>query len=310
MSYDILVYGPVFCDLIFTGLPGMPVLGQEIYADGLTVSAGGSAIVAAGLSRLGARTGLIADLGDDPHGRVVWDLLGELGLDRSLMEQRPGAQSRMTVALSFPQDRAFITRCQPTETPPDLEQILRKHSTRHIHLCSFHTAYDLPNAPKIAHAAGATISLDPGWDEQALVDPHLASVIYELDLFMPSRAELCQVAQTGDLDEAASRVLVKMRYGELVVKDGPNGAIAFWLTDRGDINRLQVPSLTVTPLETTGAGDAFDAGYLYAQLQGLDRKTCMQYGVVCGALATTAVGGPSALPTLEEVEKWRLKLPS
>ena len=64
MKYDVLIYGPLFCDLIFTGLPAMPVLGTELFAEDLTIAIGGSAIVAAGLHRLGARVGLIADARD------------------------------------------------------------------------------------------------------------------------------------------------------------------------------------------------------------------------------------------------------
>ena len=56
MLYDVLVYGPIFCDLVFTGLPGMPALGTEQYADDLTIAIGGSAIVAAGLHRLGRKS--------------------------------------------------------------------------------------------------------------------------------------------------------------------------------------------------------------------------------------------------------------
>ncbi len=81
MTYDILVYGPIFCDLIFTGLPTMPTLGTELFADELTVTIGGSAIVAAGLHKLGARTGLIADLGNDPLSDVVRRLMDDLGVD-------------------------------------------------------------------------------------------------------------------------------------------------------------------------------------------------------------------------------------
>ena len=118
MTYDVLVYGPLFCDLIFTGLPGLPVLGTELFADDFTLTVGGSAIVAAGLHRLGARVGLIAELGTDYLSRVMREILDDLGLDRSLIREHGHPLPQVTVALSFPQDRAFVTRFRRPQTAP------------------------------------------------------------------------------------------------------------------------------------------------------------------------------------------------
>ncbi|MEZ4719325.1 MAG: hypothetical protein R2851_25035 [Caldilineaceae bacterium] len=87
-AYDVLVYGPVFCDIIFTDLPSLPVLGTEIFAGDLTATVGGSAIVAAGLHRL-ARVGLIADLGADPFSAIIRSVLDDIGLERTLIREHP-----------------------------------------------------------------------------------------------------------------------------------------------------------------------------------------------------------------------------
>ena len=151
----------------------MPELGKEIFAGDLIISPGGSAIVAIGLHRLGAKVGLIADLGSDPLSKLIWEQLGDLGLDRSLITQHPYPLPQVTVALSFPEDRAFVTRFQRPEKYPNLKSILQANPTKHLHLCSFLTALDAPEYPQIAHAAGATISMDPGWDEIALQNTKL-----------------------------------------------------------------------------------------------------------------------------------------
>lgn len=307
MSYDVLVYGPIFCDLIFTDLSGMPELGKELFAGDLTLALGGSAIVATGLHRLGARVGLIADLGDDPFSRVTAQLLEEMGLDCSLIRRHPHPLPQLTVALSFPKDRAFITRFKQPETPPDLATVLQARPTKHLHVCSYLAALETPDACQIAHATGATISMDPGWDEQSLLDPRLSAMIANLDVFLPSHSELCHIAQNEDANQAARQILNIMPHGMIVMKNGQEGAESYSHHER---DCMQMPAIPVTAVDTTGAGDAFDAGFLYAYTKGNPLKNCMRVGAVCGGLTTTAKGGATATPTLKEMEKWLSKLQS
>jgi len=306
MTYDVLVYGPLFCDLIFTGLPGLPTLGEEQFADDLTIAIGGSAIVAAGLHRLGARVGLIAELGSDPLSQIARQLLDEIGLDRTLIREHPHPLVQTTVALSFPQDRAFITRFQRPATPPDLPALLRAHPARHLHVSSFLAVFETPDAARIAHDAGLTVSMDPGWDDAALRDPRLHAMIPQLDIFLPSRGELCAIAGTQNTARAALDWMPQTPGGMIIMKDGPRGSIAYLQSGAA----LTQPAIPVTPVDTTGAGDAFDAGFLHAFIQQRPLTDCLRLGSICGGLATTAPGGAVALPTFTEVEQWLSKLPS
>lgn len=305
MSYDILVYGPLFCDLVFAELPSMPLLGTEIYAQDFAVAVGGSAIVAAALHRLGLRVGLIAELGNDPMSRLTETLLDDLGLDLRLIRRHAHPLPQVTAALTFPQDRAFITRFVQPDTPPDLAAILRDNPAKHLHISSFLAAFETPDAAQVAHAVGMTASMDPGWDEAALRDPRLHNMIAELDVFLPNRSELCWAMEHDDAAQALARAEAMMPRGLVVMKDGRDGAVA-----RGRDVSERAPVLPVTPVDTTGAGDAFDAGFLYGFIQQMPLQTCLRYGGVCGALATTALGGATAVPTLQEAQSWLSKLPS
>lgn len=298
-EYDVLVYGPTFCDIIFTGIPGMPQLGRELFANDLTLSLGGSAIIASGLRQLGLQVGLIADLGSDPFSRMVWELLEEKRIDRSLIRQHQGALKQVTVALSYPEDRAFVTRFEQPKTPLNLEDILRDNTARHLHICSFLAAVNNPYAPEIAHAAHMTVSGDFGWDEAALRDPKLKRVLAELDIFLPSKSELLQIAGINEGIQAAHKVFSMMKVGWLVVKDGAYGAYGYSSTEK-----VHVPAIPIQPFETTGAGDAFDAGFIYAYLHKEPLKICMQYGAICGGLTTTLPGGTNGFPTIEELTSW------
>lgn len=301
--YDVLVYGPLFSDFIFTDLPSMPELGTEIYAGDFTMTVGGSAIVAAGLHRLGAKVGLIADLGNDPLSRLTLQLIEEIGFDTSLIRQHPHPLTQLTVALSFSHDRSFVTRFERPKHPPDLAEILKANPTKHIHVCSFLAVFDTPDACEIAHASGATISMDPGWDEQALHDVRVHDMLADLDFFLPSRSELCHMMKESDMEKALDKVVNQMSTGQVVMKNGADGAIV-----RGKNSSGRVPALPVTPIDTTGAGDAFDAGFLYALTQNYLIQDCMRYGSICGSLTTTVIGGATGTPTLEDVQKWLPKL--
>lgn len=305
MSYDILVYGPMFCDLIFTDLPSMPELGTEIFAGDFTIALGGSAIVAVGLLRLGVKVGLIADLGTDPLSHLMRHMLDDFGLDRTLIREHPYPLPQVTVGLSFPQDRAFVTRFQKPERNADLAALLQKYPARHLHLSSFMGTLDTPDIAGIAHRAGLTVSFDPGWDEAALRDPRLLALIADLDVFLPSRSELCYIAQTDNIETALAATAARMNNGLIVLKQGADGATA-----HNHSQRLSVPALPVTPVDTTGAGDSFDAGFLFRYVQGDTLDNCLAYGAVCGALSTTKPGGATAAPTYEEIQQWLSKLPS
>lgn len=307
MKYDVLVYGPMFCDLVFTGLQGMPELGREHYATDLTLAPGGSAIAAVGMQRLGVRVGLIADLGNDPLSGVLWDMLEDFNLDRNLIRRLDQPLHQITVALSFPEDRTFITRFEHPETRVDLQSILEKNPGKHLHVGSFLAVMRQPAVCRIAHSAGMTVSLDPGWDEKALRDPTFLEAAADVDYFLPSRSELCWMAEECEPEKAAARLLRSMKKGAVVMKNGPEGATT-WEKDR--IGAVHVPSLPVQAVDTTGAGDAFDAGFIAALIQGRTLEDCMQHGVVCGSLAVTGKGGLASLPYKEELEEWVSRLQS
>lgn len=304
MDYDILVQGPIFCDLIFTDLPSMPVLGTEIFSGDFTVTVGGSAIVAVGLQRLGANVGLIADIGNDPLSKLLKTLLQDMDVDTTLIREHPYPLPQVTAALSFPHDRAFVTRFVKPENPVDLAELLSEHTAKHIHLSSFLGALEITDACRIAHKAGLTVSMDPGWDEDALRDPRLHEMITELDVFLPSQSELCYIADNEDVEQALSQIFATMNDGMIVLKRGKEGAMAY-----GDDLRVTVPALPVTPIDTTGAGDSFDAGFLFRYIQDAPLTDCLKYGAICGALSTTKAGGATSAPTHEEVKQWLSKLP-
>ncbi len=303
---EVLVVGPAYCDLVFAGLAALPELGTERFAGGFLVAAGGSAITAIALRRLGRRVGLLADVGTDPHGEVVRAALRAEGVETAWLRTGPGATTPVTAVLSTPADRAFATWLPPAGPPPDLAAALEASSARHLHVAGFPAALALREPVTTAHAHGATVSFDPGWDAEALGDPRVQRLAHDSDVLLPNRREALALAGLADTSEddadAAARALRRLAAARpstvTVVKDGPRGALG-----ADPHERASVPSPAVEAVDPTGAGDVFDAGFLDAWLEGAPLADCLRRGVACGARAVTAHGGASAAPTRDQLER-------
>jgi sugar/nucleoside kinase (ribokinase family) len=213
----------------------------------------------------------------------------------------PDGATPVTAVLSTASDRAFVTYLPPAAAaePPDVAALLRSTGARHLHVAGFPSAMAAPDVVAVAHAEGATVSFDPGWDERALADPRVRQVAMTADLLLPNRLEAALLTSLADADAATSlRALAALRPGRTtVVKDGADGA--WGADDRGVVH---VPAPAVAAVDPTGAGDVFDAGFLDAWWGSAALADCLARGAACGALATTAYGGATAAPTRAALE--------
>jgi hypothetical protein len=300
---EVLVCGPAYCDMLFAGLEALPALGTERFAQGFLITAGGSAITAVALRRLGRRTALLADVGADAHGEVVRRVLSDEGVETRWLRARRDAPTPVTAVLSTPGDRAFVTYLAPDAEPPDFAEALAATGAGHVHVGGFPAALRIPHLVDVARGQGATVSFDPGWDERALDHPRVREVASRCDVLLPSRNEALRLADLADDGPDAARrsatALARLRPEAVtVVKDGARGA---W--GAGPDARVHVAPPPVTPHDPTGAGDAFDAGFLDAWLAGRSLADCLRRGAVCGARAVTARGGATAAPTAAELSR-------
>lgn len=282
----VLCTGRLYCDLVFSGVEAMPRPGTEVYARGLSVTAGGGAyITAAWLAAQGRPVSLAAER---PAGAFGAALAGELevsGIDLSAMcEPAPGTDPQVTVAMVTGGDRAFLTRRAGAAVPPALQGAALPARWQHLHIGELATLAEHPDLIRAARAAGMTVSLDCSWDAAVLARPELPRLTEGLDILLPNRMEAEALAAHAPLTAYARCV---------VVKDGPNGAEALC-----DGRRLHFPAQAVEVVDTIGAGDAFNAGFLHAWLEGRDLSVCLAEGVRVASCAVGRVGGAGALPRL------------
>jgi sugar/nucleoside kinase (ribokinase family) len=296
---DLLVLGDANPDLLMRG-DVVPAFGQaEQVVEGARVVVGGSgAITACGAARLGVRTAFVGVVGDDIFGRFMLDALAEHGVDTSGCIVTPDAPTGVSVVLSRGDDRAILTSTGAmTSLRADAVDAALLARARHVHVSSYfllgELAAGLPSLFERAHAAGATTSIDPNWDPSGGWDGGLLELLRATDVFLPNSAEARALTGVDDVDVAA-QVLAE-RGGVVAVKFGQGGGIAI----SGDeaVRSESVPSDVV---DTTGAGDSFDAGFLAGRLEGWSLDRCLSLAVACGSLSTRAVGGTDAQPTLEQ----------
>jgi sugar/nucleoside kinase (ribokinase family) len=298
--FDLLVLGDANPDLVMTG-DIEPAFGQaERLVDEARLTVGGSgAIVAAGAARLGLRVGFCGVVGDDPFGRFLRDELERRGVDVGGLVVDADRATGVTVVLARPEDRAILTYVGAiADLRTDLIDPARLERTRHVHVSSYflqeQVAPVLPSLFERARARGATTSVDPNWDPSERWDGGLRNLLGHTDVFLPNATEATRIAGEPELDDAV--LWLAERAGVVVAKAGAEGAVAA----HGE-HLIRAAAPTVEALDTTGAGDAFDAGYLASMLADDPLERSLAIANACGALSTRALGGVEAQPTMDEV---------
>ncbi|MDV7144014.1 carbohydrate kinase family protein [Tropicimonas sp. TH_r6] len=280
----VLCVGRLYCDLIFTDLPRMPTMGTEIYAGGFGVHAGGGAfITAAHLAALGHGSALSAMLPPQPFVEIVSDDLQKAGIDLQLCRtSQAGHDPQVTVALVGQGDRAFVTRRTGPACPPLQASDLLGIGATHVHIGELATLIERPDLVDIARSAGATISLDCSWDD-SLAAAEIADALAKVDLFLPNDTEMKHLLEIG---------VPQSQFPLTVIKQGAAGSTAVLGGER-----IHEPAESVRVVDTTGAGDAFNAGFMSAWLANETLRACLVFGNAQGAKAVSQRGGyhgPSA----------------
>jgi sugar/nucleoside kinase (ribokinase family) len=301
---DLLVVGDVNADLVLRGGNLVPAFGQrEQLVDHAELVLGGSGgIVAAGAARLGLRVAIAGCVGDDALGRAMLAALD--GVDVSAV--RMGAEpTGVSVGLARPGDRAVLTALGA------LAEFRAEHvpeallaSARWVHVTSPFLQPGLDVAAVAARAAG-TASLDPGWDPYERWE-----LAWEgFDVLLPNAQEAQRLSGEDDVEAAARWLAAKGP--TVVVKRGADGALAVGggadrpvPSEAGDRDVVRVAAPAVDPVDATGAGDSFDAGFLAARLAGEALAGALALGCACGALSTRAAGGTAGQPTLAEARSF------
>ncbi len=287
---DIVIAGEINLDLILYGLPCEMPTERELLASGFQMTLGSSsAILAHNLAVLGTKAGFITRTGPDELGKLALARLAESGADVSRSRGNAAHATGVTVLLPHGRQRHILTYAGATAdlTVADLD-IDYLQSARHFHLSSLFLQRGLweglPALFRALKAAGLTLSLDTNDDPEDQWGGVLDELLDLVDILLPNDAELCRIARRDTLDEALAALAPRIPC--IAVKCGARGSIAQIGKER--VTAAPVP---VVPVDTIGAGDSFNSGFLYAWLRGLPPETCVRAGNITGALSTLRSGG-------------------
>lgn len=301
IPFDILVAGEINPDLILAGdvKPEFNQVEKLIDSAALTIGSS-SAIFSCGAARLDLKIAFIGVCGKDVFGRFMLDEMQKRNVDVSNVIVRDG-QTGLSVILSTGTDRAILTHMglisalQASDIP---DALLRQ--TRHLHVASYFLQTNLqPSLPDLfrrARELGLTTSLDTNYDpsEKWIGFDELLSVT---NVFLPNEKEAKSLSEKMDIDLAAEEL--GGRVDMLAIKLGPDGALGVSAS-----KKVRVTSIPVKVMDTVGAGDSFNAGFLYGYLHKWDLEKALRLACICGALSTQKAGGTEAQPTLDEAMKY------
>lgn len=298
-QFDIVVAGELNADLVLSG-DVTPQFGQveKLIDDASLVLGSSSAIFACGAARLGLRVAFIGKVGDDALGRFCIEQLQKRNVNTTGVIVQPDLKTGLSVIFNKTSDRAILTYSGSIRElhMSDIDMQLVR-SARHLHIGSYymldHLRPDVPALFDAAHTAGLTISIDTNYDPTEHWQGGIHDALRKVDVFLPNDTELTQIAKANDVDAALKAVSTVVPL--TAVKLGKAGAKA---QRGGDV--FTAGSISVDVVDTVGAGDSFDAGFIYGYLAGWEVAKSLRMGCVCGALSTRSAGGTAAQATLDE----------
>ena len=301
-TFDILVAGEINPDLILTDPNLEPKFGQaEILVQDAVLTPGSSSVIfACGAARLGLKVAFIGVCGDDVFGRFMLAAMEARGVDISNVIIDPDRKTGFTVILNRVIDRGMLTHLGAIDalTAHDISDDLLAQA-RHLHIASYFLQTklqaDIPGLFERARNLGLTTSLDTNWDpSEQWTGVH--DLLPLTDVFLPNENEACALMKKDDVEDAARDLGAISNV--VAVKMGASGGLAI----RGDA-AVRVPAIPVEIVDTVGAGDTFDAGFIYGFLHDWALQKSLKLAIACGSLSTQKSGGLEGQPTLAEALK-------
>ena len=294
-----LVIGLGQCSLDILGqVDNYPALDEKAELSSLLVQGGGPVATAlVTLSRLGVPVAIVGAVGDDDFGRKIREGLIQENIDCTFLMQSAESSSQIAFVTVDAQGHRNIFWHRGTAHPVVPEKLtgLLADSVRVLHLDGLHLDSAIAAAKLARRQAVATV-LDAG-----TLRSGIEQLLPFIDHLVVSEKFARQFIGRDD-PEAAIRGL--LGYGSLAVTVtmGRSGCFSM---GKGLIPFHQ-PAFAVETIDTTGCGDVFHGGYIYALLQDWTLERTVRFAAACAALKARALGGRTAVPTLQEVESFLL----
>ncbi|MDO5136306.1 MAG: carbohydrate kinase family protein [Eubacteriales bacterium] len=303
--YDVTVIGAAVLDVLARPVEKEALLGRSSPAECITMSVGGDAAnEAVTLARLGKRVNLITKLGADLTGKILLQYFQELGISMEDSVQEENLDTGINIVLVEERaERSFITnkngslrRLGLGDIPPGA---LGKSPLVCFASIFVSPLFDTPSMAalfKRAKEQGCTLCADMTRCKNGERLPDIQEAIQYLDYLFPNYEEARAVTGKEDLDEAADAFLA-CGVSCIVIKTGAKGCLI-----KTRETRLVIPACPGTScIDTTGAGDNFAAGFLYALSENMSLEDCGRFANGAASLAVETVGACTGVRSLSQV---------
>lgn len=302
-KFDVIVVGELNVDIILNKIESFPEMGKEKLAGEMTVALGSSsAIFASNLSSLGAKVGFVGKIGDDNFGKLITGELSKKGVGVDSIIKDKKTNTGATIVMNYGEDRAMITyqgamnNLTITDVPLNILE-----EARHLHFSSYYlqpgikeNVKDLFQSAKIA---GLSTSFDMQWDPDEKWDFSYKEVLPCVDVFLPNEQELLFLTKENSLAAAVKKITPFANH--IVVKMGSKGSL---LVSKGEEYFME-SFVNNNVVDAIGAGDSFNAGFIFKYINGENLTQCQIFGNLMGAVNTTAAGGTAAFSNYKEILK-------
>lgn len=273
-------------------------------------ASGAPAIFIDASAKLGHRSAIVGGVGNDDFGDLCINRLKEDGVDISWIKRSNRPTGVAFVAYSENGDRKFIYHIRDSaasDTGDISIKELREVKMFHIMGCSImvkkEMAEKIVKYAKTVKKSGGMVSFDPNIRVELMDMDYIRKMVEDVinltDIILPGLKELKLLTNTEKKSDAVEKILKKAKI--LVLKQGKKGCEIFSSKQKKSII---VPSFQIREVDPTGAGDAFDAGFVCAYLEGKDLKDCGVLANACGAMNTTRLGPMEGIKERKEIYKF------
>lgn len=293
--------GATNVDLLYQGFDRLAGVGEELYCKDFSLQLGGGLpATLINLGRLGISTKIATELGNDIFSNFAREKFTQNGVNPTNLYSGNDIPLNITSAIILPKDRTFYTygkgNIEPDEKALETFYQIAKGSK----ICMMQLGGFLPVYKKLKEE-GTILVLDTGWDDEMSIEKY-HNYLELADYYTPNRKEAMKITDTYTPEDAAKAL--KQYFDKVVVKVDADGCIGI----DGD-EKFFVPSIEeFINIDSTGAGDAFLAGFMYGLFYDYSLKDCIKFGNVTGGKAVTEVGALSSYVTEQELLAYKKTL--
>ncbi len=283
-------------DILYSGIDRLPNEGEEIFAKEFSLQLGGGVpATLINLGRLGIKTKIATELGDDIFSNFARTQFEKCGVSPINLYKGDGIPLNVTSAMITNKDRTFMSYGHGSVEATDsaLQQAYEMCTGAKIVI--MHTGGFLPVYKKLKEE-GTTLVFDCGWDDNLSLENY-SEHIEIADYYTPNQKEALKITDT-DMPEKAADVLSNY-FENVIVKLDKDGCLGmqngkkFYVSQVDDFKHK----------DSTGAGDAFLAGFIYGLYHEYSFEDAIKFGNITGGKCVTSVGCLSAYCTEDELIK-------